>query len=91
MAIVRHTHRAGTELSPEERDAARKRIAEAAKRPIVFDEDCPELTDEQLAQFYPVNFATWKERAEAIRKAGIADPDETENRKPEEVLVEAFM
>ena len=24
---------------------------EAAKRPIVFDEDCPEMTDEQLKQF----------------------------------------
>ena len=27
------------------------RIREAAKRPIVFDEDCPELTDEQLRRF----------------------------------------
>ena len=24
-------------------------------RPIVFDEDCPELTDEELKQFRPVN------------------------------------
>ena len=27
------------------------RIREAAKRPVVFDKDCPELTDEQLLQF----------------------------------------
>ena len=26
-------------------------IREAAKRPIVFDEDCPEMTEEQLKQF----------------------------------------
>ena len=69
MAIVRRTHKAGTELSPEEREASRKRIVEAAKRPIVFDEDCPELTDEQLAEFHPVNFATMEERAQAMREA----------------------
>ena len=28
-----------------------KRIREAAKNPIVFDEDCPELTEEELAEF----------------------------------------
>ena len=30
-------------------------IREAAKYPIVFDEDCPEMTDEQLAQFRRVH------------------------------------
>ena len=30
------------------------RIREAAKRPIVFDEDCPELTEEQLRRFHRV-------------------------------------
>ena len=68
MAIVRHTHRAGTELTPEEREASRKRIAEAAKRPVVFDADCPELTDEQLAEFRPVNFDSMEERAQAMRQ-----------------------
>jgi uncharacterized protein (DUF4415 family) len=28
---------------------------EAAKRPIVFDEDMPELTAEDFARFHPVN------------------------------------
>lgn len=28
-----------------------KEIEEAAKRPITFDEDCPELTEEQIKQF----------------------------------------
>jgi len=27
------------------------RIKEAAKYPIVYDEDCPEMTEEQLKQF----------------------------------------
>ena len=30
-------------------------IREAAKRPIVFDEDCPEMTEEQLRQFKRVH------------------------------------
>jgi hypothetical protein len=33
-------------------------LNEAAKRPITFDEDCPELTDEQLAEFRPVNYSS---------------------------------
>ncbi len=28
-----------------------RQVAEAAKRPITFDEDCPELTDDQIAEF----------------------------------------
>lgn len=31
------------------------RIREAAKYPIVFDEDCPEMTEEQLRQFKRAN------------------------------------
>lgn len=30
-------------------------IREAARRPIVFDEDCPEMTEEQLRQFKRVH------------------------------------
>ena len=30
-------------------------IEAAAKRPIVFDEDCPEMTDEQLRRFKRVH------------------------------------
>jgi hypothetical protein len=44
-------------------------LEEAEKYPIVYDEDSPELTDEQLAQFRPVNFATWEERDRAMREA----------------------
>jgi DNA-binding transcriptional regulator YhcF (GntR family) len=52
-------------------------IEEAARRPYVYDPDCPLLTEEQLAQFKPVNFATMEERAEAMKAAGIIiDVDE---------------
>ena len=30
-------------------------LEEAVKRPIVYDEDCPKLTEEQLRSFYRVN------------------------------------
>ncbi|MDR1637844.1 MAG: BrnT family toxin [Treponema sp.] len=63
--LVRHTHTAGSGLSPEQL----ARIKEAEKHPIVFDEDCLELTDEQLAEFQPVNFATWEERDAAMKAA----------------------
>ena len=71
MPIVTHIHTAGKELTPEQI----ARIREAAKRPYTYDPDCPLLTEEQLAEFRPVHFATWEERAQAMREAGIADPD----------------
>lgn len=40
-----------TPLTPEQIEE----IREAAKYPIVFDEDCPEMTEEQLKQFKRVN------------------------------------
>jgi hypothetical protein len=61
--LVRHTHTAGNGLTPEQL----AEIREAEKHPIVFDKDCPELTDEQLAEFQPVNFATWEERNKAMK------------------------
>jgi hypothetical protein len=68
MALVRHTHTAGSGLSPEQL----AEVNAAAKLPITYNEDCPELTDEQLAEFRPVNFATMEERARAMRQAGTA-------------------
>jgi hypothetical protein len=47
MATARHTHTAGYRLTLEQI----AEIKEAEKHPITFDEDCPELTDEQLAEF----------------------------------------
>ena len=40
-----------TELTPEQI----RMIEEAAKRPITFDEDCPETTPEQAKRFYRVH------------------------------------
>ena len=48
---VRYTLKRGQGLSPEqmaELDALKN-------RPIVFDDDCPELTEEQLSRFKRVN------------------------------------
>jgi len=75
MKIVRTTLEDGKELTFEEREAARRRIEEAAKHPYVYDPDCPLLTPEQLAEFRPVNYATMEERAQAMREAGIFDPE----------------
>ncbi|MDR1323383.1 MAG: BrnA antitoxin family protein [Candidatus Margulisbacteria bacterium] len=41
-------------------------IREAAKHPIVFDEDCPELTDEELAEF-----AELARKRDALRKKSV--------------------
>ena len=43
-------------------------IREAAKRPIVFDEDCPPMTEEQLRQFRRVH--PRPEDAGSDRKSG---------------------
>ena len=45
------------ELKPGQKPTPEQiaRIREAAKRPIVYDEDCPKMTEEQLRQFKRVN------------------------------------
>ena len=73
MAIVRRV--IGRELTPEQHEEARQRIREAAKRPYTYDPDCPLLTEKQLSEFRPVNFASMEERAQAMKAAGIVDPD----------------
>ena len=61
MAIVRYT--AGKELTPERRAAMKAEVEAAAQRPYTYDPDCPLLTEEQLAEFRPVNFDSMEERA----------------------------
>jgi hypothetical protein len=59
--------RVGSGLTPEELAM----LEEAEHLPQVYDEDCPKLTPEQLAQFRPVNVRA--ERTRLIREAGIVD------------------
>ncbi len=51
MAIVTKFIRFDVPLTPEQK----AEIAALKNRPIVYDEDCPELTDEELKEFKPVN------------------------------------
>ena len=70
MAIVRHT--AGRELTPEKEAAIKAQIRAAAQRPYVYDPDSPLLTEEQLAEFRPVNFGGMEERAQAMKEGALA-------------------
>ena len=49
--IVTYNLNPNTPLTPEQI----KRLDALKDRPIVFDEDCPEMTDEQLRQFRRVH------------------------------------
>jgi hypothetical protein len=62
MAMVRHV--AGRELTPEEHAAMEAQIEAAAKRPYVYDPDCPLITTERkkLSDLSP-------ERIERIKAA----------------------
>ena len=51
MATVTYILHKGQPLTEEELEELRA----LKDRPIVFDEDCPELTEEQLKQFKRVN------------------------------------
>ncbi|MCL1992232.1 MAG: hypothetical protein FWG66_04725 [Spirochaetes bacterium] len=73
MAIVRYT--AGRELTPEKEAEMKAEIEAAARRPYTYDPDSPLLTEKQLAEFRPVNFASMEERAQAMEQAGIAVRD----------------
>ena len=67
MPIVRHCLKAGRELTPEEQADRKARIEAAAKRPYVYDPDCPLLTEKQLSEFRPVNFDSMEERNKAMQ------------------------
>ena len=51
MAIHKMVVRSGQKPTEEQR----KRIRRAASMPITYDEDCPELTDQELREFRSVN------------------------------------
>ena len=54
MAIVTYTLHRGQPLT-EEQKAELEYLRNMSDDEIVCDEECPELTDEQLAQFKPAN------------------------------------
>lgn len=51
MAMVTYELKPGAKPTSEQLT----RIREAARQPISFDDDCPEMTAEQLARFRPAN------------------------------------
>jgi uncharacterized protein (DUF4415 family) len=51
MAIIKSTVKAGQKPSKEEMGRIRAELREAAKRPIVYDEDSPKLAPEALKEF----------------------------------------
>ena len=71
MAIVRH--KAGRELDPEKEAEIKAQIREAAKRPYVYDPDCPLLTEKQLSEFRPVGGMSWEERSRLMKEADITE------------------
>ena len=58
MANVKHTINEHTQLGPEQMQM----IRDAASKPSAFDDDSPELTDEQLAKFQRVHKTTQTEQ-----------------------------
>ena len=71
MAIVKYM--AGKELTPEYLSARKTRIEAAAKRPYIYDPDCPLLTEKQLSEFRPVGGMSWEERSRLMKEAGITE------------------
>lgn len=61
MAIVHYHLEPDAKLTRE----MKRELKEAAKKPIVYDEDCPKLTDEQLQEFARV---AKQQRAERKKK-----------------------
>ena len=78
--IVTSTLERGQKPTPEQI----KEIREAAKRPIVFDEDCPPMTDEQLADMA----AASRERDAYLASLGLPPLSADASQYGEEVLEE---
>ena len=84
MAIVRYT--AGKELTPERRAEMKAEIEAAARRPYVYDPDCPLITEEQIAREI-ANLTPEKiERIKAAQKRHAAFDPGCEKLTPEEFI-----
>ena len=75
MPIVEYSLETGKELIPNEEEAAKIRIRKAVNRSYANAVNYSQLTDKQLSEFRPVNFATMEERAEAMEAAGLIDSE----------------
>ena len=62
MAIVKYTLEPNAKITKEQK----KELKEAAKAPIVYDDDCPKLTDEQLAEFAQIAKVQREERKKKV-------------------------
>jgi hypothetical protein len=62
-----------TGLSPEQV----KRMKAAQKRHAAIEPGCEKLTPEELINWHPVGGISWEERAQAMKAAGIATPEQT--------------
>jgi ABC-type uncharacterized transport system ATPase subunit len=62
MTIVTSTLKAGEKPTPEQI----KMVYRAARLPVTFDEDCPELTDKELSEFRRVADTTPEERKQIV-------------------------
>ena len=89
MPIVKYSLEDGKELTPEEEEAARLRIQEAARRPYVYDPDSPLITEEYLeaqakkrANLSPEQI----ERIKAAQKRHAAIDPGCEKLTPEEFI-----
>jgi hypothetical protein len=80
MAIVRYSLEVGKELTPEEHNAIAARIDSAGKHPYEYDPDCPLVTEEQFAEFRPINGMTWEERAQLMRESAMSASDVEKQR-----------
>ena len=84
MAMVRH--KAGREFTPEEHAAMKAEIEAAARRPYVYDPDCPIVTEEQIARQI-ANLTPEKiERIKAAQKRHAAFDPGCEKLTPEEFI-----
>ena len=76
--IIRKEIDTSKSLTPEQI----KMLEEVEKRPITFDEDCPELTDEQLSKAYraserkkpSVNIEVSPQTMEKVKALGNSSP-----------------
>jgi len=69
MPIVKYSLTDGNELTPEENEAARRRIQEAASRPYVPDPDSPLITEEYLEAQARKRASLSPEQVEKIKAA----------------------